>query len=81
MNVESAEIKNTIFNHTEFLTYLEHVDKIFNDWKKKNIPILKNLSVGSKPKLVIHNLSEDILQSFANLQLIDKYDIYQHLME
>jgi type I restriction enzyme M protein len=80
LNVDSTEIKNSIFNHAEFLTYREQVDKIFNDWKKKNIPILKNLSVGSKPKVVIHNLSEDILQSFTDLQLIDKYDIYQHIM-
>lgn len=80
VNVDSTEIKNTIFNHAEFITYREQVDNIFNVWKKKNIPILKNLSVGSKPKVVIHNLSEDILQSFTDLQLIDKYDIYQHIM-
>lgn len=80
LNVDSSEIKNSIFNHIEFLTYREQVDKVFNTWKKKNTSILKNLSVGAKPKVVIHNLSEDILQSFTDLQLIDKYDIYQHIM-
>ncbi|MFA6978566.1 MAG: type I restriction-modification system subunit M [Ignavibacteriaceae bacterium] len=80
LNVESSEIKNLIFNHTEFVAYREKIDKVFNTWKKKNTAILKNLSVGSKPKVVIYNLSEDLLQAFSNLQLIDKYDIYQHLM-
>jgi type I restriction enzyme M protein len=33
-----------------------------------------------KPKKFIHSLSEDLLEAFSNLQLIDKYDVYQHLM-
>jgi type I restriction enzyme M protein len=34
----------------------------------------------TKPKKFIHALSEDLLKAFSNLQLIDKYDVYQHLM-
>ena len=36
--------------------------------------------MGVKPKKLIHELSEGLLQAFANLRLIDKYDVYQHLM-
>jgi type I restriction enzyme M protein len=36
--------------------------------------------VGSHPKQLIEALSEDMLQVFAQASLIDKYDVYQHLM-
>ncbi len=32
------------------------------------------------PKQLIEALSEDLLATFAEVQLIDKYDVYQHLM-
>ncbi len=36
--------------------------------------------MGSHPKQLIDTLSEDILRVFAAARLIDKYDVYQHLM-
>ena len=36
--------------------------------------------MGCHPKQIIEDLSEDILRVFADAQLIDKYDVYQHLM-
>jgi type I restriction enzyme M protein len=33
-----------------------------------------------KPKNLIHNISEELLECFSNLNLIDRYDVYQHLM-
>lgn len=44
------------------------------------MPILKSIDVDVKPKQLIYSISEDLLQTFQNLQLIDKYDVYQHLM-
>jgi type I restriction enzyme M protein len=41
---------------------------------------LKNISADTNPKQFIHKLSEDLLETFSNLQLIDRYDVYQHLM-
>jgi type I restriction enzyme M protein len=45
-----------------------------------DMPGLKDLGVGSKPKQLIEDLAEDILQVFGAAELIDKYDVYQHLM-
>jgi type I restriction enzyme M protein len=41
---------------------------------------LKQLKPGFKPKQLIYEISEDLLQTYSDRQLIDKYDIYQHLM-
>lgn len=40
----------------------------------------KGIAIGDKPKKLIHEISEDLLQAFSRLKLIDKYDVCQHLM-
>src|SRR3989344_1174826 len=80
LKVEQQKIKATIFEHPEFVSYTKKIELVFNDWKKKNIPVLKSIAIGSKPKELIFDISEDILQTFSKLELIDKYDVYQHLM-
>ena len=80
LKIAQDEIKHTIFSHPEFTGYTESIDSAFNLWKDKWIPVLKSLDKDAKPKDVIFKLSEDILTSFADKDLIDQYDIYQHLM-
>jgi len=80
LKIPQEEIKHTIFSHPEFADYTQEIDTAFKTWKDEWIPMLKTLDVDAKPKEVILNLSESILASFADKDLIDQYDIYQHLM-
>jgi type I restriction enzyme M protein len=73
-------VKPTIFSHPEFTAYSKKVNTVFSQWKNKNTPKLKGIAADDKPKKLIHEISEDLLQAFSNLKLIDKYDVYQHLM-
>jgi type I restriction enzyme M protein len=56
------------------------MDTLFEGWKDKNTKVLKALESGFKPKQTIFKVSEDLLQTYTNKKLIDKYDVYQHLM-
>lgn len=80
LTIPKEEIKQTIFNHPEFVAFGQELDKVFTDWKNRTTTLLKNLTVGLKPKQVIHITSEDILQCYTNKRLLDRYDVYQHLM-
>jgi type I restriction enzyme M protein len=80
LRVVVEEIKTTILNHPEFLAYTQDVMQLFEFWKAENIETLKGIEVSSKPKELIAALSENLLQTFADIKLIDKYNIYQHLM-
>ncbi|MFV9631568.1 MAG: type I restriction-modification system subunit M [Methanosarcinales archaeon] len=80
LTIPQEEIKHIIFSHPEFADYTQKIDTAFKKWKDECIPILKTLDVDTKPKEMIHNLSKSILASFADKDLIDHYDIYQHLM-
>ena len=80
LKISKDDIKKTIFGHPEFNTYSKQTTDIFNSWKVNNTPFCKSIDVNSMPKEFIHTLSEDLLKSFSGLKLIDKYDLYQHLM-
>jgi type I restriction enzyme M protein len=80
LKIPKEDIKQAIFSHPEFVNYSNKVNEVFTSWKTKNTKSCKNINTETKPKKFIHSLSEDLLEAFSNLQLIDKYDVYQHLM-
>src|SRR3989344_6286553 len=79
--VPQEDIKQTIFSHAEFTAYTKIMEATFAAWNKRDAALLKKLTIGAKPKGIIHEVSEDILATFSKTNLIDKYDIYQHVME
>lgn len=80
LTVDASAIKSTIFQHPEFVQYGERVNTIFMAWVQHNLPLLKGIQQGDPPKDLIEGMAEDLLQRFDSVALIDKYDIYQHLM-
>ena len=81
LRVPSAEIKTTIFSHSEFTAFNEAATRLFKKWKAATTPRLKALAEGSHPKALIEEISEDLLATFEKAPLLDPYDIYQHLMD
>jgi type I restriction enzyme M protein len=80
LNIDPTQIKKTIFEHHDFVTYSIEIDKVLKAWRNKHIPYLKQIEAGVKPKETIKYLSEDLLQKFSDIPLIDNYDVYQRLM-
>ena len=80
LKIGKDSIKQTIFSHPEFVQFSKEMDDIFNDWKTRNIKTLKALTIGIKPKQTIFRISEDVLTTYTGKALMDKYDVYQHLM-
>ena len=93
LKITQDEIKQNIFNHPEFVSYSKKIDKIIQTWSDDHVSLLKGLSPNLspnpspakreeqiKPKELIYQLSEAILTAFSETNLIDKYDVFQHLM-
>lgn len=80
LTVEPSQVKNEIFQHPEFVSFSAEMDALFADWKTRNTKILKALTIGIKPKQTIFRISEDVLTTYTGKALMDKYDVYQHLM-
>ena len=79
--VATREVKSTVLEHPAFVAFSERIRSIVAEWQKIHRPDLQNLRVGTKPRAVIQRLSEDLLERFAKVPLLDRYAVYQRLMD
>ena len=77
--VEASEVKSTILDHTEFKQFAGVSLDLFEQWKVgANLPAL---SRDDFPKDVIHRISESLLQAYTAAPLLDRYDMFQIIMD
>jgi type I restriction enzyme M protein len=81
LKVPIGEVKAAIFHHPEFTAFQQSVIDLMAKWEKANTPLLKGITVGGHPRVLIEKLSEDLLETFQKAPLLDPYDVYQHLMD
>jgi type I restriction enzyme M protein len=79
--VEASQVKATILNHPEFEAFAERTLALYTDWYAAHADTLKGIGPEVKPKALIATLSEDLLHRFTEADLLDRYDIYQILMD
>jgi type I restriction enzyme M protein len=79
--IDKSQVRDTIFEHPQFVSFVEEMNRHFEGWREKASKKLKELAPGCHPKEVIAELSESLLAHYQDKPLIDPYDIYQHLMD
>jgi type I restriction enzyme M protein len=79
--VDKAAIKPTIYEHKEFAKFIGEMNQHFAEWREKQSKTLRKLDKDMRPKAVIAKLSEDILAHYEDQPLIDKYAVFQHVMD
>ncbi len=84
----SDEMRTLVVKSPEYTKYVNEIKSRFASWKLKyrthlqNIkPNNKNGKSGHNPQKIIRALSDDFLGAFDKVQRIEKYDLYQHLMD
>jgi type I restriction enzyme M protein len=81
LKVDKAAIKATIYEHPEFATFITQMNELFASWRKKSATTSKALKPGFHPKVFIGTFAETLLAHYEGKPLIDRYDVYQHLMD
>ena len=81
LKLDISQIKSAIFSHPEFTGFNATMTERFANWKQVNTPKLNGIQKGDRPKLLIDELSESLLETFKSAPLLDAYDLYQHLMD
>jgi type I restriction enzyme M protein len=79
--VETQQVKSTVLAHPDFNAFADTVTGVIDAWQAAHRPALRELQPGDKPRDVIHAQSEDLLQRFAEVSLLDRYAVYQRLMD
>ncbi|OAI07597.1 type I restriction-modification system subunit M [Methylomonas methanica] len=77
--ISTAQVKPTILNHPEFIAFAQQSLQPFSAWRDR--AALNAIEIGQLPKLIIQRISEDLLQAYADSALLNKYDVYQILMD
>jgi len=80
LKVPAEGIKTAIFEHLEFKAYSLRLQGIFQEWAADNKPLLLGIKEDTHPKGLIHQISEGLLDKYSNKPLVDKYTIYQLLL-
>ncbi|MEX0735154.1 MAG: N-6 DNA methylase [Steroidobacteraceae bacterium] len=79
--IEAREVKATILGSAEYAAFAARAVGIVEAWCKAHESRLKRLKINDLPRELIHALSEDLLARFADVPLLDRYDVYQRLMD
>ncbi|WP_437194491.1 type I restriction-modification system subunit M [Planctomicrobium sp. SH527] len=79
--IDKSAIKTTIYEHPEFTSFIDGMNDHFATWRKKQAKKLKAHEIGIRPKELIAELSEGLLNHYHGKPLINAYDVYQHIMD
>ncbi len=79
--VKKADIVKVITLHEEFLQHAKLVEDAYWNWKNEVKPILMDLTDAKPPKVLIEHISQKLLNYFSGVPLLDKYEVYQVLMD
>lgn len=81
LSVETESVREFILNHENSIDFKQSLLSEFESWKQNIVASLKTMELGAKPKEIIEDVSERLLQLFTDKPLTDKYDLYQLLMD
>jgi type I restriction enzyme M protein len=79
--VQPDAIRATIHENPDFRAFTDGLSQHFAVWGAQTTVKLKALRKGFHPKALIVELSEALLGHYRDRQLINAYDVYQHLMD
>lgn len=78
--VDKEAIRDTINDDVDFSAYADKVEGAFHNWKASVDGKLRSIDGLTKPKLLIAEIAERILEEYETVTLIDKYDAYEVLL-
>ncbi len=78
--IPADEVRQTVLAHEEFEAFRKNALTPFAEWKAHYLDRLRAIEIGDGPKDLIFDLSENLLSRYAEPPLIDRYDVYQLLM-
>ncbi len=76
-----SDLHDTIEKDSEVGEFRKKAIAKLKEWETENIPLMRGIGSKTKVKEFIKILSENILKAFEDVQLIDKYSVYQILMD
>ena len=80
LNIDKDDVRSTVYADDEFSAYAERIDMAFDAWMNDVDNGLRNINEFVEIKKYIVELSEILIAKYADIELVDKYDVYQVLL-
>lgn len=80
LKVPADQVKKVMSANVEFQALSQNIENAFAIWKTKTKTDFEAIKINDKPKAIIEKIGSDLLEDFSKVPLLDKYDVYQHLM-
>ena len=80
LNISKDDVRNIIYADEEFSAYADKIDVAFDEWISEVGNGLHNINGEVSVKQYIVDLSEILISKYADIELVDKYDVYQVLL-
>ena len=80
LNIDKDDVRSAVYADEEFSTYAESIDMAFDAWVNEVDNGLRNIDEFVEVKKYIVELSEILIAKYADIELVDKYDVYQVLL-
>ena len=81
LRVDRNQIGAEMAKDPEVRAHAERIATVFDGWSDAHRPALFGLHQDTRPQELIGTLSEDLLDRFRGIPLLDAYDVYQRLMD
>ena len=80
LNISKDDVRNTVYNDAEFSRYADRIDAAFSAWQKEVDGDLRHIGSDVDVKRFIVGLAEKLIARYADIELVDKYDVYEALL-
>lgn len=80
LNIPKDDVRNTVYNDAEFSRYADRIDAAFSAWQEEVDGDLRSIGSGVDVKRFIVGLAEKLIARYADIELVDKYDVYEVLL-
>ena len=80
LNIDKDDVRSTVYADEEFSAYADRIDMAFDAWMSEVDNGLRNIDEFVEIKKYIVELSEILIKKYADIELVDKYDVYQVLL-
>ena len=80
LNIPKDDVRNTVYNDEEFSRYADRIDAAFSAWQEEVDGDLRNIDENVNVKQFIVALAEKLIARYADIELVDKYDVYEVLL-
>lgn len=80
LNINKDEVRDEIYTDDEFTQYANLIGDAFTSWQTAVDGDLRGIDSDVDTKAFIVSLSERLIHLYADIELIDKYDVYEVLL-